>query len=99
MRGLGVDVEAAVGYAGVLPLVEDVVESHFEVDMLQPELGGGIAEPSVAVLSGHVVVVVLHSGRKGELLGHIDINFQSLGGRANGLCHIVVRAVDLADIP
>ena len=99
MRGLGVDVEAAVGDAGVLPLVEDVVESHFEVDVLQLELGDGIAEPGVAVLCGHVVVVVLHCGGEGELLGYIDVHFQSLGGRAHGLGQFVAGAVGLADVP
>ena len=64
MRGLGIDVETAVGDAGVLPLVEKIVELQFEVDVLQLQFDIGIAEPGVAVLGGQVVVVVLGSERE-----------------------------------
>ena len=67
--------------------------------MLQLEFGGGVAEPGVAVLGGQVVVVVLHGGSKGELLGHIDIHLQPLGCRANSLGKFVAGAVGLADVP
>lgn len=99
LRGLCVDVETAVVDAGVLALVEEVVEFQLQVDVFQLELGGGVAEPGVAVLGSQVVVIVLHSGSKGELLGHIDVHLQPLGGRTHGLGKLIAVAVGLADVP
>lgn len=84
MRGLGIDVETAVGDAGVLPLVEKIVELQFEVDVLQLQFDIGIAEPGVAVLGGQVVVVVLGSERESEGLGGIDANGEALRVAAHG---------------
>ena len=90
MRGLGVDVEAAVVDAGVLALVEEVVELQFQVDVLQLELGGGIAEPGVAVLGGQVVVVVLGGEGQREGLGGIDAHGEALGVALHADCLVAV---------
>lgn len=45
LRGLAVDVQAAVTDAGVLTLVEEVVELQLEVSALQFQLGRGITKP------------------------------------------------------
>ena len=84
LRGLGVDVEAAVVDTGVLALVEEVVELQLQVDVLQLELGGGIAEPGMAVLGGLVVVVVLGGEGQREGLGRIDAHGEALGVAAHG---------------
>ena len=76
---MGVDVEAAVVDACVLPLVEEVVELQFEVDVLQLEFGAGIAEPGMAVLGGQVIIVVLGSKSQREGLGGIDAHREALG--------------------
>ena len=96
---MGIDVEAAVVDTGVPALVEEVVKLKLQVDVLQLEFGGGVAEPGVAVLSSQVGVVVLHSGSKGKLLGHIDVHLQPLSCRAHGLGKFVAGVVGLADVP
>ena len=96
MRGLGVDVEAAVVDAGVLALVEEVVELQFQVDVLQLELGTGITEPGMAVLVGQVVVVILGGEGQREALGGIDAHAEALGValHADGLVAVAIGVAE-----